>query len=422
MVLLGVIADDLTGANDTGVQFSKNGLKTIVLTQIRDLRDIADKVDVIVLDTESRTIPRSIAYEKAKEAASRLREAKVPIIYKKIDSTLKGNIGPELDGIMDSTGFKTAIVAPAFPANKRVTVGGYQLVNQVPLGKTEAAQDPLTPVRESHVPTLIAEQTKRRVMHVGLATVMDFPTLKRELKECAQRSSGIIVVDSITQSDLKRIAKAAVELGLHTLTCGPAGLAEELPEALGLIPGKPVVTVSGSLSEVTMRQITYAESSGCIILELNTIGVLEGDREREIKRIIEETRRNISKGNDVIVTSARSKDSVSEDLKKGEKLGMSGAEVSRLIASTLGEIASEISKTKGIAGMVLTGGTTAMRTLELMDSYGTQVDDEVSAGIPSAIVIGGQSAGLRIVTKAGGFGDDEVITRSIRYLKRKGSR
>ena len=422
LVELGVIADDLTGANDTGVQFSKNKLKTIVLTQTRDLREIAGQVDVIVLDTESRTIPRSSAYEKAKEAASRLVEAKVPIIYKKIDSTLKGNIGAELDGIMDATGIKTALVAPAFPANKRVTVGGYQLVNLVPLGKTEASHDPVTPVRESHVPTLIAGQTKRKVTHVGLAAVMDFSALKKELKECAQRGGEIIVVDSITQGDLKHIAKAAVEVELHKLTCGPAGLAEELPEALGLISGRPVVTVSGSLSEVTMMQISNAEVAGCVVLELNIGRVLDSDREFEIKRVIEETRQNVSEGNDVIVTSARSKNSVAEDLRKGEDLGMPSAAVSKLVASTLGEIASEISKTEGLAGMILTGGTTAIQALGLMSSYGTQVDDEVSPGIPSAIVIGGRCDGLRIVTKAGGFGDDEAITRSVRYLKRKGSR
>lgn len=419
MAKMGVIADDLTGANDTGVQFSKQGLKTIVLTQIQALKDVSGKVDVVVLDTESRTSPKSVGYERAREAAARLVEAQIPIIYKKIDSTLKGNIGSELDGVMDATGAKTVVVAPAFPANKRVTVGGYQLVNQVPLGKTEAAQDPVTPVRESHVPTLIASQSRRRVEHVGLSAVMDISTLKKELRECVQRGGEVIVVDSITQNDLKRVARATVDLGLHTLLCGPAGLAEELPEALGLISGGPVVTISGSTSEVTMRQIANAESSGCTVLELNTFKILEGDKSSEVRRMMDETERAVSRGFDVIISSARSKNSVLEDLKKGEELGISSVDVSNLIGSALGEIASEVAKIQGIAGLVLTGGTTAIRTFELMGSSGTQVDDEVSPGIPSAVVVGGKDAGLRIVTKAGAFGDDEAITRSIKYLKRK---
>jgi uncharacterized protein YgbK (DUF1537 family) len=250
---IGVIADDLTGANDTGVQFSKQGLRTVVLIQGHGPKDVSDQVDVLVIDTESRSLPPAAAYEKAWEAASRLAEAKIPIVYKKIDSTLKGNIGAELDAVMDAAGYETAIVAPAFPANKRVTVGGYQLVNMIPLGRTEAARDPVTPVKESHVPTLITSQSKRRIEHIGLAAVMDLSTLKNEMRECVRKGGGIIVVDSVTQADLRRVAHAASSLGIQVLTCGPAGLAEELPEAFGLIQGRPVVVVSGSVSEVTMR-------------------------------------------------------------------------------------------------------------------------------------------------------------------------
>jgi len=419
LATIGVIADDLTGANDTGVQFSKRGLKTIVLTQIQALKDMSNQVDVIVLDTESRISPRSVAYEKAKEATTRLVEAKIPIIYKKIDSTLKGNIGAELDGVMDSTGTNIAIVTPAFPANRRVTVGGYQLVNQIPLEKTEASQDPVTPVRESHVPTLIAGQSKRKVEHVGLAAVIDASTLRKELRECIRRGGEIIVVDSVTQDDLKRVARAVVDLGLQGLTCGPAGLAEELPEALGLISGMPVITVSGSISQATMRQIAYAEGSGCVVLEVDTSKILDGERSREIRRIIEETEQMVSKGYDVIISSARSKSSVLEDIRRGEILGMSSVDVSNLIEFALGEIASEVARIKRIAGLVLTGGTTAIRSLEMMGSHGTQVGDEVLPGVPSAVIVGGDSAGLRIVTKAGGFGDDDAIIKSIRYLKMK---
>ncbi|MGQ9542791.1 MAG: four-carbon acid sugar kinase family protein [Candidatus Bathyarchaeia archaeon] len=422
LVKIGVIADDLTGANDTGVQFSKQGLKTLILTHIEALKDMFGGFDVVVLDTESRALPSSVAYEKAKTAAESLIAAKATTIYKKIDSTLKGNIGSELDGVMDATGIETAIVAPAFPANKRITVGGYQLVNQVPLGKTEAAKDPVTPVRESHVPTLIAGQSRRRVGHVGLAAVMDLQSLEEKLEECVRRGEEIIVVDSITQGDLKRIAQAAVKLNLHRLTCGPAGLAEELPQALGLISGKPVIVISGSVSETTMRQIVNAEAAGYVVVKIDTAKIIGGKKVQEVQRVVDETKRIVSQGLDVIISSARTKEAVSEDLKMGEALGMSSVEVSGIIGSALGEVASEVAKIEGIAGIFLTGGTTANRTLEVMGAYGTEVDDEVSPGIPSAVIVGGECSGLRIVTKAGGFGDEEAIIRSIRYLKRKGGR
>jgi uncharacterized protein YgbK (DUF1537 family) len=419
---LGVIADDLTGANDTGVQFSKQGLKTIVLTKTDSLIELLKDADVIVLDTESRALSKEDAYERVKEAANRLAEAEISIIYKKIDSTLKGNIGAEIDAVMDATGINPAIVVSAFPANRRVTVGGYQLVNQIPLGKTEASRDPVTPVTESHVPTIIATQSKRRVEHIDLRTVMDEDMLKAALVDKAGRDKEIIVLDAIVQSDLKSIAKILVQLGLHKLTCGPAGLAEEMPEALGLISGSPVIVISGSLSEVNMRQILNASKSGTVVLNLNIDKIIESEKAQEIKSICEETKAIVNAGKDVIISSALTKNRIIRDLEKGKTLGLSSAEVGNIISSVLGEIANEVSTIPNISGLILTGGTIAIRTLEAMGSFGTEVDDEVSPGIPSAIVRGGPRSGLRIVTKAGAFGDEEAITRSIKYLKKKSSR
>ncbi len=419
---LGVIADDLTGANDTGVQFSKQGLKTIVLVHADSLVELSKQADVIVLDTESRALTKQDAYERVKEAANLLVEAKISIIYKKIDSTLKGNIGSEIDAVMDATGINPAIVVSAFPANNRVTVGGYQLVNQIPLGRTEAAKDPVTPVTESHVPTIIAAQSKRQVGHIDLRTIMDIDLLKATLAEKVGKGKEIIVFDAIAQNDLKIIAKSLAQLGLHKLTCGPAGLAEEMPEALGLIAGSPVIVISGSLSEVNMRQISNASKSGIIVLNIDSGKIIDIEAAQEIKKICEETKTIIKTGKDVIISSALTKNRVIKDLEKGKTLGLSSAEVGKIISSALGKIANEVSKIPNISGLVLTGGTIAIRTLEAMNSFGTEVDDEVSPGIPSAIVRGGPRSGLRIVTKAGAFGDEEAITRSIKYLKKKSSR
>ncbi|WP_455280211.1 four-carbon acid sugar kinase family protein [[Eubacterium] cellulosolvens] len=422
MAKLGVIADDLTGANDTGVQFSKQGLKTIVLVHADSLVELSKQADVIVLDTESRALTKQDAYERVKEAANLLVEAKISIIYKKIDSTLKGNIGSEIDAVMDATGINPAIVVSAFPANNRVTVGGYQLVNQIPLGRTEAAKDPVTPVTESHVPTIIAAQSKRQVGHIDLRTIMDIDLLKATLAEKVGKGKEIIVFDAIAQNDLKIIAKSLAQLGLHKLTCGPAGLAEEMPEALGLIAGSPVIVISGSLSEVNMRQISNASKSGIIVLNIDSGKIIDIEAAQEIKKICEETKTIIKTGKDVIISSALTKNRVIKDLEKGKTLGLSSAEVGKIISSALGKIANEVSKIPNISGLVLTGGTIAIRTLEAMNSFGTEVDDEVSPGIPSAIVRGGPRSGLRIVTKAGAFGDEEAITRSIKYLKKKSSR
>jgi len=214
-IKLAVIADDLTGSNDTGVQYSKQGLETIVVTKLENIPKIKDRADVIVIDSESRADKSEIAYSKVKKAAEAIKKIGIDVVYKKIDSTLRGNIGPELDAIMDVFNYNLAILVPAFPANRRITVGGHQLVNQVPLNLTEISKDPLTPVKESHVPSLLKKQTKRDVMHIPLSKVMNPSDLAEELKKIKKEKSGIVIIDAVTQNDLKTIAKTLSIVGLE---------------------------------------------------------------------------------------------------------------------------------------------------------------------------------------------------------------
>src|SRR5512136_1164630 len=167
-----VIADDLTGANDTGVQFAKQGLKTLVLIGVPASLAELDE-DVLVVDTQSRASSPTEAYQKVTQTALLFKDRdRFQTIYKKIDSTLRGNLGSEIDAIMDARGLELAIVAPAFPANGRMTVGGCHFLGNAPLEATEISRDPLCPVTESHIPTLIAAQTRRKVGHVGIKSVM----------------------------------------------------------------------------------------------------------------------------------------------------------------------------------------------------------------------------------------------------------
>ena len=167
---IAVIADDLTGANDTGVQFAKQGLKTIVLMG-RDFPSGSSDDDVVVMDSQGRSLTPGEAYRKVAALAAQVREGGFCTVFKKIDSTLRGNVGSEIDAIMDTCGQDLAVVVPAFPKNGRTTVGGYLLVHGAPLEATEVARDRRCPVTESHIPTLLAGQTARQVGHVGIKSV-----------------------------------------------------------------------------------------------------------------------------------------------------------------------------------------------------------------------------------------------------------
>src|SRR5215216_6888123 len=148
-----IIADDLTGAADTGVQLARAGYRTAVVFRDSPMPP-AEDLDAVALDTDSRAMPAGFAAKRVLEAGHAVRHAR--IVYKKLDSTLRGPIAAELTAALEATGRHRVVVAPAFPSAGRTTVDGVQMVRGVPVHETEAKNDPRTPVREGHVPTLLA--------------------------------------------------------------------------------------------------------------------------------------------------------------------------------------------------------------------------------------------------------------------------
>ena len=151
---LAIIADDLTGAADSGVQLKRSGYRTAVVFRRADLPPEVD-LDAVAVDTDSRSSPAGFAAKRVLEAGRAMNNARV--IYKKIDSTLRGPIAAELAAALGATGRTKAVVAPAFPSAGRTTFEGVQLVNGKPVHQTGLAYDPSTPVSESHIPYLLSE-------------------------------------------------------------------------------------------------------------------------------------------------------------------------------------------------------------------------------------------------------------------------
>ena len=165
-----VIADDFTGALDTGIQFARHGIATtLFLSDALTAGLLADcQADVVVADTESRHLPPCDAAARVRAVTRLAKVAGCPVFYKKTDSTLRGNLGAELAAMQDVCGAKRLFFAPAYPALGRTTRGGTQLVNGVPLARTDFAADPFNPVRTDFVPALLAEQTDRPVRILSL--------------------------------------------------------------------------------------------------------------------------------------------------------------------------------------------------------------------------------------------------------------
>jgi len=402
---LGVIADDLTGAMDTGLQFSKRGLETMVAMSWRQLPD----AEVLIVDTDSRDAQAAEARERVL-AAARLLSGRT--IYKKVDSTMRGNVGSELAALHDALHPRCVVVAPAYPEAGRTTLGGRQRVGGKPLDLTFFAHDPRWPMRESHLPTLLTQQAGRQVGHIELSQV----ARGTEVLISALQSTlePLLVVDAVEQGHLRTIARALVALGDGWLPCGSAGLAEEWVQALGVhgdatlagpkTTAAPVLVVAASRNEVTVAQLRRA-------IEERDLPKMEVDARRcrelneELGRLSAACLAEIEMGHDVVLTASFSP-------------FVSGA--GRAVAQALAGAAVRVARQRRLGGLLLTGGDVAVATCRALGVEGIRIVDEVQPGVPAGQLVGGAYDGTWVVTKAGGFGDDRAVVDALAYLRGAG--
>jgi len=416
---LGVVADDFTGACDVGVQFKKHGLETFILASMETLEEVTD-FKVVVVDTESRNSSSEDAYNKVRDTARTLKKMGVKIVYKKIDSTLRGNIGAELDSVIDELDLRAVLIAPAYPATNRTTANGKQLLNGTPLDRTEFARDPIDPVKESHIPTLIRGQTHRKVGTINLFKVREgVQPLRKQIDSLIESGHKILVVDAENQNDLRIIARSALDS--NVLPCGSAGLAEEVTSWLvSSSPEMKVLVVSGSVNTVTADQISAAQRVLNVqILQPDLTEVLKGgkDRTTEAMRLIEEAEKAAAGGRDIIVRLAESKDRLFEAQQFGKDLGMDYPATAQELLSFLGEVSNAIIDECRISGLILVGGDTAIKVINAIGAYGIGIEKEVLPGIPLGRIFGGRLDGLPTITKAGGFGREDALIQAMRKLK-----
>ncbi|HYF95228.1 MAG TPA: four-carbon acid sugar kinase family protein [Symbiobacteriaceae bacterium] len=430
MARIAIIADDLTGASDTGVQFAHKGLRTRVLFDPWAPPGAVAGIEAAAIDTDSRAVSPAEANERVRAAASSAREWGCEHVFKKVDSTLRGNLGQEIEGIMAELNFDLAVVAPAFPKLGRTTVDGRHLLHGRPLEETEIARDPKTPVRESRIEELIRKQTTRptgridlRVLRAGRDAVLQALESQREC------GAQVIVFDAVEDADLVQIAEAVAFSPYRVLWVGSAGLADCLPRALGLkgqlepespcdTGGLPVVVVAGSISPTTRAQVaSLRQEPGLVVVELEPLAIVRSPAEAraELDRCTAELARALADGLDVALVSATAEHEVAGARELGARLGADGRAVANQIAEALGAVAAGAIAHHHVGGLILTGGDTAKAVCRQLGVSGLEVLRELETGVPLSRLAGGRN--LLTVTKAGAFGSEATLVRALRSLK-----
>ncbi len=406
-----IIADDLTGAADSGVQLARSGYRTAVVFRGAPIPPGND-LDAVAVDTDSRSLPARFAAKRVVKAGHAVREAR--IVYKKMDSTLRGPIGAELAAALAATRRSKVVVAPAFPSTGRETRGGTQHVHGEPVHETGLSKDPVNPVRESHIPSLLAHAFGN-VVALSVTDVRNGEPVRDALE-----SDDCVVADAESDADLEALVRAVPDPS-STLWSGSAGLVRALGEVYpgacnGVPPGafaqaSGVLAVVGSVNEVAREQLhRLSKEPGVATVYLDTAALLSGSYEDTVGEAAEAMRAALSSDRGAVLCSAAGEEV--DSALRGESISRN--EVSERVSDALAKVVARLSGEDLFDALVLTGGDTAVRVARSLGATSILLEGEIEAGVPVGALIGPRP--YRVVTKAGGFGGPDTLRDTFRAL------
>lgn len=426
-----VIADDLTGANATGVLLKKMNYEayTVMNTERIELSTLTD-CDCVLYPTDSRGIEPKMAYNRVYNVCSLLKGDGVKVYSKRIDSTLRGNLGSETDAMLDCLGDDyIAVAAPCFPSSGRIVAGGYMLVGGLPLHKTDIAIDPKTPVKISEVAVLFDEQSRYKVSSIQLKDLMHGKHyLAGLMNQCVLSGSRIIVLDCITQEDLDLIADAVITSGLKVVAVDPgvftATLARKLITPSQKKEKSKILAVVGSVNPNTtaqMKELWLSQRTYNVFVNTRELLESKGRREAEISRVAEEILNECGRNAVCTVTGDGIYPENRIDFKPYmERYHCSMDEVTGMINGAFAEITYRIFKAEPtFRGLYTSGGDVTVAVCERFDTAGLSLKDEVLPLAAYGQFLKGEFEGVHIITKGGSQGGRDAINQCITYLKEK---
>lgn len=398
-----IVADDFTGANDTGVQLKRRGVPTSVVFSSEFIASEGS----FVLDTESRALGPEEAAAAVRAGLKGVDLTAFGRVMKKVDSTLRGSVAAEIKAVDELYGSELVVFAPALPDLGRTTVGGVHLLKGIPITRTELAKDPKTPVTEDNITKLLEAVYDEPVTHISEDQV--------SAGEIDFSGGRVFTCDSATNADLRSVIQAAVATGKRTLWVGTAAMADHL---LGVeVDVPPALAVVASVSAVSREQVNFAAGEGIPLVSVPIPELLTG--EQKMETYVAQTVALLKEGKDAILASSAScnRAELDRSVAVGEKLNMTREQVSGYTQMVMGKMTRAILEQTPISGMFLTGGDTALGFFMEARSLGSSIVTEIAVGIPMMRLSGGPFAGLKVVTKAGAFGKEDAITFALRKLK-----
>lgn len=407
MLKLLVIADDFTGALDTGVQFSRRGIQTLVSTETAvQYKKVPQEVEVLVLNTESRHLSFDKAYKKTKTILEEAQTVGIPYIYKKVDSALRGNISAEIKAMIDIREQAVIPFLPAYPEMNRVLINGHLYIDDVLVTKSVFADDPYEPVLESSV---IQRLKKEAGINAELVQTDQLP------------NAGAAVFDAQSDEMLLEHGRLLKEKNLLGLTAGCAGFAKILAQQL--FPEKneiqcrlekPIVVICGSVNPITKKQIAYAQKRSPRI-SLTAHQLLDEtywEQETAHKEI--EAYVKLMKKNALVMFDTCSDETNAQLIALSSELGLTAKACRFRIGEALGKLTKTLWTRHFENTFLFTGGDTLYQAMKVLGVTDIKPLREIKPGVVLSVVEWNKKE-MQVITKSGGFGSEALFEEIKQY-------
>lgn len=421
MVKLLIIADDFTGALDTGAQFAKRGIRTQVFTtyDIKDM-DLKPETDVLVVDTESRPVSKEEAYKRVHMISEWAVERKVPVIFKKTDSALRGNIGMELQAVVDTDPSYNLFFLPGYPQMERLTRNGIQYISGKLLEDSVFGKDPFEPVKCSYIPEIIREQSNISAVCI---------TEKEKSNVAEDISAQIIICDVTSTEDIDCRLEELAKLGKLRMLAGCAGLAERLVEKLfpnckeknNYICTDSFYAACGSLNRITRKQVDYAEVQGGFCARHLTM-------EQKLDPSYYDRAEGKAFLRELIELCRKHKKVLTDTFDRGEDIqnfldeySITSEEVRFRISEIHGRIVREIIESGIDVTILMTGGDTLMGYMKMIQCTQLEPVCEIEPGVVVSLLEKNGKIN-QVISKSGGFGEEDILNRIAEKIIKKGDK
>lgn len=424
-MILGAIADDMTGATDLALMLSKSGMSTVQVIGPDAVGAAPQEADAVVVAMKSRTNAPRDAVAMSLQALSGLQAGGASQILFKycstFDSTDQGNIGPVADALLDALSATIAIACPAFPAAGRTIYQGHLFVGDRMLSESGMRNHPLTPMRDADLVRVLGRQSRHAVGLVDLATVRaGTRAIQDRLKELTTKGVRLAIVDAVADDDLTRIGAA---LGDAALVTGGSGIAMGLPHnfrqqgRLGPVTSAAIpdvsgaaIILSGSCSEATNEQVNRHRDAGNPAFRLDPVALARDSRHlSDCLTWVQAQSTGATGGAPCLVHATDRPDRVEA---VQQQLGRERAGL--LVEQAMAEIAANLAA-QGFRRFIVAGGETSGAVVQALNVKALRIGPEIAPGVPWTETVGqGQSRALAL--KSGNFGGPDFFADAIAML------